>query len=188
MPPWKWAFGWPKYRSRAVSLALPGRLPGSSFVVYRRLLGLDRASNIHYRWWLGLALEGGWLRKGGIHSYVYIRAASTVMCTFRASPDAAEGGTQFLPLVLFLSFSLEGCWSKYPAAGLERPVYIGLEIYWTPGLFGTANFHWSVSHLHSGKAGTLPSAWLMWGRWSQESAGLLLLELLRADWPSAYHE
>ena len=75
------------------------------------------------------------------------------MCTSGLS-HAAEGGTQFLPLVLFLSFSLEGvwrvrevlflsfslegCWSKYPDSGLELPVYIGLEIYWTPGLFGTA--------------------------------------------------
>ena len=73
-----------------------------------------------------------------------------------------------------------------PAAGLERPVYIGLEFGWTPGLSGTANSHWSASHLHSGKAGTLPSASLMWGCWSLEAAASLLLELLRADWPSAH--
>ena len=129
------------------------------------------------------------------------------LCVHQGVSHAAEGGTQFLPLVrflsfsleglwrvrevLFLSFSLKGCWSKYPAAGLEQPVYIGLEIYWNPGLFGTANSHWSASHLQSGKAGTLPSAWLMWGRWSQGAAGSLslelleCLELLRADWPSA---
>ena len=35
---------------------------------FRRRLGLGRASNFHYRGWLVLALEGGWLRKGGIHS------------------------------------------------------------------------------------------------------------------------
>ena len=133
-----------------------------------------------------------------------------LLCAHQGVSHAAEGGTQFLPLVrflsfsleglwrvrevLFLSFSLEGCWSKYPDSGLELPVYIGLKIYWTPGLFGTANFHWSASHLHSGKAGTLPSAWLIWGRWSQGAAGSLSLELLecldllRADWPSAHLE
>ena len=82
-------------------------------------------------------------------------------------------------------------WCVCPAAGLERPVYIGLEFHWTPGLFGTANSHWLASHLHSGKAGTLPSASPMWGRWSLEAAGSLLLELLellRADWPSAHLE
>ena len=48
------------------------------------------------------------------------------------------------------------------------------------------NSHWSMSHLQSGKAGTLPSASMMWGRWSLEAAASLLLELLRADWPNAH--
>ena len=96
--------------------------------------------------------------------------------------------------VLVLSFSLQGRWSKYPAAGLDQPVYIGLGIYWTPGLFGTANFHWLASHLQSGKAGTLPSAWEIWGQPPQGVTGSLSLELLDclellcADWPSAHHE
>ena len=30
---------------------------------------------------------------------------------------------------------------KYPDSGLELPVYIGPDFYWTPGLFGTANYH-----------------------------------------------
>ena len=60
----------------------------------------------------------------------------------------------------------------YPAAGLDWPVYIGLDFYWTPGLFGTANFHWSVIHLQFGKAGTLPSAWEIWGRRPQGATGL----------------
>ena len=87
---------------------------------------------------------------------------------------------------LILSYSLGRFLSEYPAAGLERPVYIGLEIYWTPGLSGTANSHWLMSHLQSGKAGTLPSASLMWGRCSLEAAASLLLELLRADWPNEH--
>ena len=87
---------------------------------------------------------------------------------------------------LSLSSSLVRFQLEYPAAGLERPVYIGLEIYWTPGLSGTANSHWLMSSLQSGKAGTLPSASLMWGRGSLEAAASLLLELLRADWPSAH--
>ena len=85
-----------------------------------------------------------------------------------------------------MSSSLVRFQLEYPAAGLERPVYIGLEIYWTPGLSGTANSHWSMSSLQSGKAGTLPSASLMWGRGSLEAAASLLLELLLADWPSAH--
>ena len=43
-----------------------------------------------------------------------------------------------------------------------------------------------MSHLQSGKAGTLPFTSLMWGRCSLEVAASLLLELLRADWPSAH--
>ena len=87
---------------------------------------------------------------------------------------------------LSLSSSLVRFQLEYPAAGLKRPVYIGLEIYWTPGLSGTANSHWLMSSLQSGKAGTLPSASLMWGRGSLEVAASLLLELLHADWPSAH--
>ena len=45
-----------------------------------------------------------------------------------------------------------------------------------------ANSHWSASHLQSGKVGTLPSSWLMWGRWSLDAAGSPLLELPRYDW------
>ena len=52
---------------------------------------------------------------------------------------------------------------------------MGLEFYWTPGLSGTANSHWLMSHLQSGKAGTLPSASLMWG-------AVLWLWLRRSCW------
>ena len=72
------------------------------------------------------------------------------------------------------------------AAGLERPVYIGLEFYWTPGPTGTVNSHWLMSPLQSGKAGTLPSSWLMCGRCPLAVSASLLLDLLRADWPSAH--
>ena len=43
-----------------------------------------------------------------------------------------------------------------------------------------------MSYLQSGKAGTLPSAWLMWGRCPLAVSGLLLLDLLHSDWPSAH--
>ena len=66
-------------------------------------------------------------------------------------------GRQFQPLAsegerrsLSLSSSLVRFQLEYPAAGLERPVYVGLEIYWTPGLSGTANSHWSMSSLQGG--------------------------------------
>ena len=43
--------------------------------------------------------------------------------------------------VLVPSCSLLSHRLKYPDSGLELPVYIGLDFYETPGLFGTANFH-----------------------------------------------
>ena len=46
------------------------------------------------------------------------------------------------------------------------------------------NSHCLMSHLQSGKAGTLPSASLMWGRCSLEAAASLLLELMCTDWLS----
>ena len=49
-----------------------------------------------------------------------------------------------------------------------------------------ANSHWLMGYLQSGKAGTLPSAWLMWGRCPLAVCGSLLHDLLRSDWPSAH--
>ena len=69
------------------------------------------------------------------------------------------------------------CWSG--TAGLYRPGNL-----WIPGLTGTANSHWLLGHLQSGKAGTLPSACWMWGRCPLAVAGSLLENLLRSDWPS----
>ena len=100
------------------------------------------------------------------------------------SREASKGVRRCLSLSSsLLRFQLE-----YPADGLERPVYIGLEFYWTPGLSGTANSHWLMSYLQSGKAGTLPSASLMWGCCCLAVAVSLLLELLRADWSSEHPE
>ena len=81
----------------------------------------------------------------GVEGLLALAGRLPRLCIHQGVSHAAEEGIQFLPLVrflsfsleglwrvrevLFLSFSLEGCWSKYPAAGLERPVYIGLEIY-----------------------------------------------------------
>ena len=48
------------------------------------------------------------------------------------------------------------------------------------------NSHWLMSHLQSGKVGTLPSSWLMWGRCPLAVSASLLLDLLHADWPSAH--
>ena len=45
-----------------------------------------------------------------------------------------------------------------------------------------------MSHLQSGKAGTLPSASLMWGCCCLAVAASLLLELLRASWVSGAAE
>ena len=61
-------FGWPEYRSRAVASAFSGGLPGSASPGSRGHLGLAGPFNLHYSGWQVLALEGGWLRKGGIHS------------------------------------------------------------------------------------------------------------------------
>ena len=96
--------------------------------------------------------------------------------------------------VLFPSCSLPSHRPKYPDSGLELPVYIGPDFYWTPGLFGTANFHWSMSYRQIREAGTLPSAWEIWGRRPEGLTGsfslerLDCLELLSTDWPSAHHE
>ena len=65
---------------------------------------------------------------------------------------------------------------KCRAAGLERPVYIGLGIHETPGLFGTANSHWPPSYRQIHEAGTLPSAWTIWGRCPEGLTGSLALE------------
>ena len=96
--------------------------------------------------------------------------------------------------VLFPSCSPQKSRPKCRAAGLERLVYIGLGIHGTPGLFGTANFHWLLSYRQIRGAGTLPSAWMIWGRCPEgltESLSLEhwnWLELMSADWPSAHHE
>ena len=79
--------------------------------------------------------------------------------------------------VLLPSCSLLSCRPKYPAAGLERPVYIGLEIHWTPGLSGTANFHWPMCYRRIREAGTLPAAWKIWGRRPEGLTGSFSLEL-----------
>ena len=81
---------------------------------------------------------------------------------------------------------------------MDRPVYIGLGvglgIHKTPGLFGTANYHWLMSCRRIREAGTLRAAWLIWGRCPVGLTGSLVLErwnwmgLLGADWPSAHHE
>ena len=60
--------GWPEYRSRAVASAFSVGLPGSESPGSRGRLGLAGASNLHYSGWQVLALEGSWLREGGIHS------------------------------------------------------------------------------------------------------------------------
>ena len=98
------------------------------------------------------------------------------------SREASKGVRRCLSLSSsLLRFQLE-----YPAEGLERPVYIGPEFGWTPGRSGTANSHWSMSYRQSGKAGTLPSAWFMWGRCPVAVCGTLLHDLLCSDWPSAH--
>ena len=51
------------------------------------------------------------------------------------SKEASKGVRRCLSL----SSSLLRLQLEYPADGLERPVYIGLDFYWTPGLFGMAN-------------------------------------------------
>ena len=96
--------------------------------------------------------------------------------------------------VLYLSCSPQKSRPKYPAAGLERPVYIGLRIHGTPGLFGMANFYWLWGSRRIRGVGTLPSAWEIWGRRPEGLTGSLslehwkALELMSADWPSAHHE
>ena len=87
---------------------------------------------------------------------------------------------------------------KCRAEGLDRPVYIGLGvglgIHQTPGLFGTTNYHWSMSCRRIREDGTPRAAWLIWGRCPVGLTGSLVLErwnwmgLLGAYWPSAHHE
>ena len=79
--------------------------------------------------------------------------------------------------VLFPSCSPQKSRPKCHAAGLERPVYIGLGIHGTPGLFGTANFHWLLSYRQIREAGTLLSAWTIWGCCPEGLTGSLSLEL-----------
>ena len=71
------------------------------------------------------------------------------------------------------------CWSG--TAGLYRPGNL-------PSYRPNWNdyFHWLLSYLQSGKAGTLPSACWMWGRCPLAVAGSLLHDLLHAEWPSAH--
>ena len=96
--------------------------------------------------------------------------------------------------VLIPSCSPQKSRPKCRAAGLERPVYIGLGIHGTPGLFGTANYHWLLSCRWIREVGTLPSAWMIWGRCPEGLTGSLVLKcwnwigLLGADWPSVHHE
>ena len=96
--------------------------------------------------------------------------------------------------VLYPSCSPQKSRPKYPDLGLELSVYIGPDFYWTPGLFGKANFHWLLGYRQIREAGTLPSAWMIWGQRPEGLTGSLSLEhwnwlgLMSADWPSAHHE